>query len=90
MILTSSIESTALPPLAEQQRIVARVDELLALCDELAANLDTVTATRRRLLEAALQEALVAASGERALHGSGDPASKLIVVTRATHAAEYL
>jgi len=51
----------ALPPLAEQQRIIARVDELLVLCDELAANLDTVTATRRRLLEAALQEALVAA-----------------------------
>ena len=50
-----------LPPLAEQQRIVARVDELLALCDALAANLDTVTATRRRLLEAALQEALAAA-----------------------------
>ena len=37
------------------------MDELLTLCDELAANLDTVTATRRRLLEAALQEALAAA-----------------------------
>lgn len=46
------------PPLAEQHRIVAKVDELMALCDELEANLATTTETRRRLLEATLQEAL--------------------------------
>jgi len=47
-----------LPPLAEQHRIVARVDELMALCDRLEASLTTTDDTRRRLLEALLAEAL--------------------------------
>jgi type I restriction enzyme S subunit len=47
-----------LPPLAEQRRIVAKVDELMALCDRLEASLDDADATRRRLLEALLAEAL--------------------------------
>ncbi|MGH6750411.1 MAG: restriction endonuclease subunit S, partial [Methyloceanibacter sp.] len=48
----------ALPPLAEQHRIVAKVDELMTLCDRLEASLTTVDETRRRLLEALLAEAL--------------------------------
>src|SRR5262245_22920984 len=52
-----------LPPLAEQQRIVAKVDELMALCDHLEASLATADETRRRLLEALLAEALVPTEG---------------------------
>lgn len=47
-----------LPPLAEQRRIVAKVDELMALCDRLEASLAGADYTRRRLLEAVLAEAL--------------------------------
>jgi type I restriction enzyme S subunit len=50
-----------LPPLAEQHRIVAKVDALIALCDRLEASLTSTTATRRRLLDALLAEALVPA-----------------------------
>ncbi len=50
--------SFPLPPLAEQQRIVAKVDELMALCDRLAVNLTTTALTRRSLLDALLAEAL--------------------------------
>jgi type I restriction enzyme S subunit len=47
-----------LPPLAEQHRIVAKVDALMALCDRLEAALTTAETTRARLLEALLHEAL--------------------------------
>jgi type I restriction enzyme S subunit len=47
-----------LPPLAEQYRIVAKVDALMALCDRLEASLTATVATRRRLLDALLAEAL--------------------------------
>lgn len=47
-----------LPPLAEQHRIVAKVDELMTLCDRLEAVLTTAAATRRSLLDALLAEAL--------------------------------
>jgi type I restriction enzyme, S subunit len=48
----------ALPPLAEQHRIVAKVDALMALCDRLEASLTAIATTRRRLLDALLAEAL--------------------------------
>lgn len=47
-----------LPPLAEQQRIVAKVDELMTLCDRLEASLARGEERRGRLLEALLHEAL--------------------------------
>jgi len=47
-----------LPPLAEQSRIVAKVDELFALCDRLETQLTTAHSEGRRLLEALLQHAL--------------------------------
>ena len=55
-ILTSVL--IPLPPLAEQHRIVAKVDALMALCDRLEASLATADATRQRLLEALLHDAL--------------------------------
>lgn len=50
-----------LPPLAEQRRIVAKVNKLMALCDRLEASLNDTEATRRRLLDALLAEALAPA-----------------------------
>ena len=52
-----------LPPLAEQHRIVAKVDELMALCDRLDVILATDDDTRLRLLDALLHEALPARLG---------------------------
>ena len=47
-----------LPPPAEQHRIVARVDQLMALCDQLETQLTTTQTDSRRLLEAVLRDAL--------------------------------
>src|SRR6266403_416926 len=58
-----------LPPLAEQHRIVAKVDALMTLCDRLEASLTAGAATRRRLLDALLAEAL-APDGERELEAA--------------------
>jgi type I restriction enzyme S subunit len=54
-----------LPPLAEQNRIVAKVDALMALCDRLEASLTATAATRRRLLDALLAEALAPAEDRK-------------------------
>lgn len=47
-----------LPPLAEQQRIVARVDELMALCDALKARLADAQSTQLHLADAIVEQAV--------------------------------
>ena len=56
-----------LPPVAEQYRIVAKVDELMALCDRLEAQLTAARNESRRLLEAVLHEALALPSEKEEL-----------------------
>ncbi|PTM45482.1 type I restriction enzyme S subunit [Sphingomonas aerolata] len=46
-----------IPPLAEQRRIVAKVDALLALCDALKARLADAAQTQRHLADAITQRA---------------------------------
>jgi type I restriction enzyme, S subunit len=48
--------------LVEQTRIVTKVDELMAICDQLEAQLTNSQKDSRRLLEAVLHEALAQAS----------------------------
>ncbi len=48
-----------LPPLAEQHRIVAKVNQLMKLCDELEAQLRQAQAASGKLMEAAVKHVLV-------------------------------
>ena len=43
-----------LPPLPEQHRIVAKVDQLLALCDTLERQIEAATAKQSEILKAVL------------------------------------
>ena len=47
-----------IPPLAEQHRIVAKVDELLALCDQLKSSLQQAQETQIQLTDAVVENAL--------------------------------
>jgi type I restriction enzyme S subunit len=47
-----------LPPLKEQMRILQKVDELMALCDQLKERLNQASGTRCQLAEAAADKAL--------------------------------
>ena len=49
-----------LPPLAEQHRIVAKVDELMALCDALKARFAEVQTTQIHLADAIVERAVAA------------------------------
>ncbi len=53
-----------LPPLVEQYRIAAKVDELMALCDQLETSLTSADKTRKKLLGALLAEALAPVDAE--------------------------
>jgi type I restriction enzyme S subunit len=47
-----------LPPLAEQHRIVAKVDELMALCDDLKRRLNQAQTTQVELADAIVEQAV--------------------------------
>ena len=49
----------AIPPLNEQSAIVAKVNELMATCDELEQQIDVQTNTAKHLLESVLDQVLV-------------------------------
>lgn len=50
--------TVTLPPLAEQHRIVAKVDELMALCDQLKTRLADAQTTQLHLADAVVENAL--------------------------------
>jgi type I restriction enzyme S subunit len=64
--------SLPLPPLPEQRRIVAKVDELMSMCDELERSLEALEEGRARALKAVLHGVLEEA---------GAPLSALLEVT---------
>ena len=49
----------ALPPLLEQHRIVAKVDELMALCDKLKGRLQEAQTTQIQLADAIVEQAVI-------------------------------
>ena len=64
----------AIPPLAEQHRIVTKVDKLMAFCDQLEVSLTTSDETRGLLVEALLHETLVQGTPGQARRQVGRPA----------------
>jgi type I restriction enzyme S subunit len=56
----TKLKSMVIPiaPTSEQKRIVTRVDELMAICDALEAQLTSAQSESQQLLEACLNEAI--------------------------------
>lgn len=52
------VAESPLPPVAEQKRIVQKVDELMALCDHLKQRLNQASETRNQMAEAVVEGAL--------------------------------
>jgi type I restriction enzyme S subunit len=48
-----------LPPKSEQDRIVQKVDELMALCDKLKERLNKISKTRCQLAESVIEKSLI-------------------------------
>ena len=67
-----------IPPLAEQHRIVAKFDELMAFCDSLEAGRDKREATRDRLTTASLGRLTAADVDEKQFKAHADFAIKVL------------
>jgi type I restriction enzyme S subunit len=61
-VATAKAYPIPLPPLAEQHRIVAKVDDLMALCDQPESQLTSARTEASRLLESVLHHALQASA----------------------------
>ncbi len=48
-----------IPPLTEQHRIVAKVDELMSLCDRLKSGLQTAQETQLNLADSLVKKAII-------------------------------
>ena len=48
----------AVPPVREQSRIIAKVDELMALCDALKAHIQNSQTTQTQLADAVVEQAV--------------------------------
>jgi hypothetical protein len=49
----------SLPPLPEQHRIVAKVDELMAICDQLKTRITTANQLQQKLADVLVAQALI-------------------------------
>jgi type I restriction enzyme S subunit len=72
-----NIRSLPIPlsPLAEQQHIIARVNELMSLCDCLEAQISSARSDSRRLLEAVLHQELAFRAATSPIAGPDMPRS---------------
>ncbi|MCY4170925.1 MAG: restriction endonuclease subunit S [Bacteroidetes bacterium] len=60
-----------IPPLAEQRRIVAKVNELMSLCDQLEASISRLEISRSRLVESIIHEVIESSTNE-SIHAGHD------------------
>tara|TARA_R110002050_G_scaffold76459_5_gene163247 strand:+ start:25376 stop:27196 length:1821 start_codon:yes stop_codon:yes gene_type:complete len=59
----------AIPPMEEQNRIVAKVDELMSLCDALEAQTEASISAHQTLVETLLKSLIADTSGKTAMDG---------------------
>jgi type I restriction enzyme S subunit len=72
------------PPLAEQKRIVAKVNQLMALCDELETKLRQTEADSERLMKAAVRDLLASITNEQSSIGQEKSRSELALALSST------
>ena len=73
-----------IPPLAEQRRIVAKVDQLMDLCDQLK-NLLTQARQLNEQLASTLVERALAKDGQQALVARDPKAARILLAAEVTH-----